>query len=157
MKDLETDLVVIFGKNNSGKSYGIYVVYLLVKTLLNVQRSWSSTRTLPSDDVLEHEFLAEFQQAFSATFDKVDNITSRFSGQSFSLSLCTQVAELTLEVKDKKRVLTKASLLRELLTKSKSIRLSAQFVVLVCFAIFAYPYNSPIKSMDNEAQLGAIT
>jgi len=123
------------------------VVYLLVKTLLNVQRSWSSTRTLPSDDVLEHEFLAEFQQAFSATFDKVDNITSRFSGQSFSLSLCTQVAELTLEVKDKKRVLTKASLLRELLTKSKSIRLSAQFVVLVCFAIssqsqFVYPRNS---------------
>jgi predicted ATPase len=31
--DLKKDLVMIFGKNNIGKSYGIYIVYLLVKTL----------------------------------------------------------------------------------------------------------------------------
>jgi predicted ATPase len=151
--DLEKDLVVIFGKNNIGKSYGIYVVYLLVKTLLNVQCSWRSSRTLPADDVLEQAFLAEFQQAFSATFDKVDNITSRFSGQPLSLSLCTQVAELTVEVKDKKLVLTKTSLLRELLSdllldtvKSVYYLPAARFGIYQALSAFAAIFAQLSKS-----------
>jgi len=98
--DLKKDLVMIFGKNNIGKSYGIYVVYLLVKTLLK------------SHD--KQAFLADFQDAFYATFESIDNITNRFSKKPMSLSLCSDVAELRIEVKDKQLVLTNASLLTKI-------------------------------------------
>jgi predicted ATPase len=109
--DLEKNWVVIFGKNNMGKSYGIYMVYLLVKTWLNTQ---SEVSTNTQFDQLQHQFLAEFQQAFSATFDKVDNTTSRFSKLPMRLSLSTDIAELTIEIKDRKLVLGNSSLLKEI-------------------------------------------
>ncbi|OAD21802.1 hypothetical protein THIOM_002426 [Candidatus Thiomargarita nelsonii] len=109
--DLKKDLVMIFGKNNIGKSYGIYVVYLLVKTLLKSQRYVSTNVAV---DKLQQAFLADFQDAFYATFENLDNITNRFSKKPMSLSLCTNVAELRIEVKDNQLVLTNASLLTKI-------------------------------------------
>jgi predicted ATPase len=101
--DLKKDLVMIFGKNNIGKSYGIYIVYLLVKTLLKSQR-YVSTNVVAGNDKLQQAFLADFQDAFYATFESLDNITNRFSKKPMSLSLCTDVAELSIEVKDNQLV-----------------------------------------------------
>jgi predicted ATPase len=101
--DLKKDLVMIFGKNNIGKSYGIYIVYLLVKTLLKSQR-YVSTNVVADNDKLQQAFLADFQDAFYATFENIDNITNRFSKKPMSLSLCTDVAELSIEVKDNQLV-----------------------------------------------------
>ncbi|MEN8219323.1 MAG: AAA family ATPase [Pseudomonadota bacterium] len=111
--DLKKDLVMIFGKNNIGKSYGIYVVYLLVKTLLKSQR-YVSTNVAVDNDKLQQAFLADFQDAFYATFENIDNITNRFSKKPMSLSLYTNVAELSIEVKDNQLVLTNASLLTKI-------------------------------------------
>jgi predicted ATPase len=111
--DLKKDLVMIFGKNNIGKSYGIYIVYLLVKTLLKSQR-YVSTNVVADNDKLQQAFLADFQDAFYATFENIDNITNRFSKKPMSLSLCTDVAELSIEVKDNQLVLTNASLLTKI-------------------------------------------
>jgi predicted ATPase len=111
--DLKKDLVMIFGKNNIGKSYGIYIVYLLVKTLLKSQR-YVSTNVVAGNDKLQQAFLADFQDAFYATFESLDNITNRFSKKPMSLSLCSDVAELSIEVKDNQLVLTNASLLTKI-------------------------------------------
>jgi predicted ATPase len=107
--DLEKNWVVIFGKNNCGKSYGIYLVYLLIKAVLTSQNSWVvGTR---DDKRLQQKFLAEFQQAFSHTFLKVDNTQSRFSNQPMRLSFATSDAELAIETIDNRWVLENASLL----------------------------------------------
>ena len=112
--NLEKDWVVIFGQNNLGKSYGIYLVYLLIKTLLTIQRYLTTGDIRINHNQLQQVFLAEFQQAFAATFDQVDNMNCRFSDKPISLKISTRAAEFTLETKEKKWVFGKDSLLKEL-------------------------------------------
>jgi len=102
--DLKKDLVVIFGQNNLGKSYAIYIVYLLIKTGLNLSQRGAT----------EPEFLAEFQAAFLGTFDQVENIKSRFSRQPMRLTWCNETSELVIEVKDQKLTLSNVTLLKYL-------------------------------------------
>jgi len=58
--DLTKDFVVIFGKNNLGKSYAISAVYLVLKNLLNMK-----TDLIRKDDVL----------SWLVSYSQVDNMT----------------------------------------------------------------------------------
>nr|VFK81081.1 MAG: AAA domain [Candidatus Kentron sp. SD] len=51
--DLDKDLHLILGKNNIGKSYGITVVYLLVKSLLDGEIPRYAHRERITGDVME--------------------------------------------------------------------------------------------------------
>ena len=50
--DLSKDLIMVYGKNNIGKSYAISVIYLLLKQLKDIDRSLLKELSL-SDDFIK--------------------------------------------------------------------------------------------------------
>lgn len=108
--NLTKDFVVIFGKNNIGKSYAINIIYLVIKTILNIKNQLTTS----NNEELQHKFITEFQHAFSASFDKVENVRSRFSQQPISLSISTDTGEFSLDFQDQELRVNNINYLREL-------------------------------------------
>jgi len=126
--DLTKDFVVIFGKNNIGKSYAISVIYLILKSFLRIEKDRLAYISLISDqindlskrigeqlpgengtdikreleeivkDVSQSGFVSDFRESLLATFEESDRVISRFSGQRTDIRLRTDDIEITAEI-----------------------------------------------------------
>jgi len=126
--DLKKDFVVIFGKNNLGKSYAISAVYLVLKNLLNLKtdktRRKNVLRQLRDyflNDALMTErdekaisvilfpliqtLQEEIEESFYNTFDGMDKIINPHSQEIPSVTIKQDQGELTMAVQEQKRVL----------------------------------------------------
>jgi predicted ATPase len=128
--NLTKDFVVIFGKNNLGKSYAISAVYLVLKNLLNMKTirkddllSWIISRSMirvnmagkeaneminaQNEEIstqlfsLFQELLEEIEQSFYNTFD---NMTNQFSKEIPSVTIQKGLDKFTMEVQEPKLV-----------------------------------------------------
>jgi predicted ATPase len=126
--DLKKDFVVIFGKNNMGKSYAISVVYLVLKHLLDMEADSITQKEMETDlkklfsgkrEKISAEEISEIfapvvdnfreslEESFYNTFDLLDKIMSRFSTEKPSVTVMKNRGELTLEVQKQRLVLKK--------------------------------------------------
>ncbi|MDM8548898.1 AAA family ATPase [Desulfobacterales bacterium HSG2] len=129
--DLTKDFVVIFGKNNIGKSYAISVVYLILKSVLRIEKDRLAYVSMISDqinalserireelsqekemdikkeieeivkDVGQSGFISDFRESLCATFEESDSVISRFAKQRTDIRLCTNDVEITAEISKK--------------------------------------------------------
>jgi len=122
--DLKKDFVVIFGKNNIGKSYAVSVVYLVLKHLLDMEADSMTQKEIQTnlkkclieqkistEEIKEifapivDDFREILEESFYNTFGKLDEIISRFSTEKPSVTVIKNRGELTLEVQEKRLLL----------------------------------------------------
>ncbi len=124
--DLKKNFVVLFGKNNIGKSYALSVVYLVLKHLLDLEadpitqrdietdlKNYFKEKKISSEEISEilapvvDNFRESLEESFYNTFDDLDKIISRFSTEKPSVTVMKNQGELTLEVQEQRLVLKK--------------------------------------------------
>jgi len=126
--DLKKDFVVIFGKNNIGKSYAISVVYLVLKHLLDLEADPITQEEIETnlknyfrekgENISQEEiseilapivdnFRENLEESFYNTFDKLDKIISQFSREKPSVTVIKNQGELILEVQERRLELKK--------------------------------------------------
>ncbi len=85
--DLDKDFTLIFGKNSSGKSYAISVIYLIVKNWLDFQKKCK----LIDDDIkiianlIQREFVIYLTESIKNSFDGESSLQNRFSSQNLKI------------------------------------------------------------------------
>lgn len=122
--DLDNDLYLIFGKNNLGKSYGITVVYLILKHLIAVDISSfpmflrfisKGDEKLPTSfdkitiktellnfikSVLTPYFVKNFESSLIATYSSLNNLQNRYTDDKLSISLVSPIMDVILGIKN---------------------------------------------------------
>jgi len=130
--DLTKDFVVIFGKNNLGKSYAISAVYLVLKNLLNMKAdrirkddllSWLVSRAMirvnmavkeaneminAQNEEISTQFFSLFQELLEGIeesfYNTFDNTINQFSQEIPSIAIEKGLNKFTMEIQGLKLV-----------------------------------------------------
>lgn len=141
--DTNNDFSIIFGKNNTGKSYAISVVYLVIKNILNLEDPFFIHSLISEINVTEkaeefqkklgnkksinikndiEELLIEslsktliesIQESFESTFDSIENLKNQLSDKDLTLNIITDLINFTIKVKGKRLFIDKLSINRK--------------------------------------------
>lgn len=150
--DTSEDFNIIFGKNNTGKSYAISVVYLIIKNLLNLeepfffrffmhdleideklkyfQKELESKETLDIkndieiilQDLLDKILLSEIQESFKSTFDSIENLQNQLTKDELSINIISNLINLEIKIKDKKLYISNLKISRKSIKLKNSVR-----------------------------------
>jgi len=130
--DTKKDFSIIFGKNNTGKSYAISAVYLIIKNLLNLEEQYyfrffiheldmdeklnelekrlenKKSIDIKKDiedfllELLSKVFLTEIQESFKNSFDSIENLQNKLINEELSIKISSSFIDFTIKVRDKK-------------------------------------------------------
>jgi len=150
--DSKEDFSIIFGKNNTGKSYAISVVYLIIKNLLNLEEPLlfryfiqdlnideklsnfqSQLEVEKAIDIkkemedillefLSKVFLNEIQESFKSTFDSIENLQNKLTNEELSININSNLININIKVKDKKLYISNLEINRKEIELRKSTR-----------------------------------
>ncbi len=142
--DTEDDFTLIFGKNNTGKSYAISAIYLVLKNIANVNH-YNLLNPLSNfsqelreilldsqekDDIkkeIEHllkdtisAFLEKnINNSFLNTFGSIENLENVFSNKHLSIKLETEFFKVEIRIYDKKMRIKNIEICREKITSAQ--------------------------------------
>ena len=150
--DTKEDFSIIFGKNNTGKSYAISVVYLIIKNLLNLEEPFlfryfiqdldideklgnfqAELKTKKTIDIkkemedillelLSKVFLKEMQESFKSTFDSIENLQNKLTKEELNIEISSNLINLNIKIKDKKLYISNIEINRKKIELRKSTR-----------------------------------
>lgn len=150
--DTKENFSIIFGKNNTGKSYAISVVYLIIKNLLNLEEQFLFRYFIQDFDIdeklghfqvqletkktidikkemeeillelLSKVFLNEIQESFKSTFDSIENLQNKLTEEELSIKINSNLINLTIKIKDKKLYISNLEINRKKIELRKSTR-----------------------------------
>jgi len=130
--DTKNDFSIIFGKNNTGKSYAISVIYLIIKNLLLLEESIIFRLVFPdlnSDkyinkfntllenkkyisikkeieeiikNVLSEILITNIAESFKSTFDSIDNLQNKLTKEELLITINSDLINFTLKIHEKK-------------------------------------------------------
>ncbi len=150
--DTQDDFTIIFGKNNSGKSYAISAVYLIIKNILNMSepiffryglskfdlkgKTSSLQKQLENkkkinikkdiEKILSEYFfkdlLEELQESFKNTFDSIENLNNKFSNEDLSIVIETKLIKFIIKANEKSLYISTLDIKKERIDLIKSDR-----------------------------------
>jgi predicted ATPase len=139
----EDDFTIIFGKNNTGKSYAISVVYLIVKNLLLLEEAIIFRHVFPdlnSDkyiakfntslenrksisikreieeiirDILSEILVTNISESFKSTFDSIGNLQNQLSREELLITINSDLINFTLKIDKERLFISELSINRE--------------------------------------------
>ncbi len=125
--DSDKDLTMIFGQNNSGKSYAISVAYLIIKYLISentnmrlfyfiekellnsiekidknkIETDIKSYLEIALSSIFQKTFIDEIEKAFNSTFDSIENLQNQLSNNKIKITL--EFNLISLEIIEEKK------------------------------------------------------
>lgn len=150
--DTDNDFSIIFGKNNTGKSYAISAVYLIIKNFISMEEPYifryfiqdvdieeqlekynkelekSDSIDIKSDiekivcDLISKVFLTEIQESFKSTFDSIENLQNQLTIKELKINISSSLINLTIMIRDKKLYISKLTINRKNIELKKSTR-----------------------------------
>jgi len=130
--DTKDDFSIIFGKNNTGKSYTISVVYLIIKNILLLEESLFFRFIFPdlnSDkyinefnillenkksisikkeiedimtNILSEILITNISESFKSTFDSIENLQNKLTKEELIITVNSDLINFTLKIYEKK-------------------------------------------------------
>jgi predicted ATPase len=141
--DTKNDFTIIFGKNNTGKSYAISVVYLIIKNLLLLEESIIFRLVFPdlnSDkyitkfntllenkksisikkeieeiitNVLSEILITNISESFKSTFDSIDNLQNKLTKDELIIIIHSDLINFTLKIHEKELFISSLTINRK--------------------------------------------
>jgi len=129
--DTKNNFTIIFGKNNTGKSYAISVAYLIIKNILTLEAHFFFRYVLEELEIkefvlklkkkLETEkninikndielllmkllsklLLKDIQESFKSTFDSIENLNNKLSNEKLKLIIKSDLINMTIQEENK--------------------------------------------------------
>jgi len=130
--DTSNDISIIFGKNNTGKSYAISVIYLIIKNIINLEEPFLFRYFMQDLEIEERVvqyrkqletkqslhiktdmesmllklytkvLLNEIQESFKSTFDSIENLQNKLTDNELKIHITSNLVQFTIMIKDKK-------------------------------------------------------
>lgn len=150
--DTKNDFSIIFGKNNTGKSYAISVVYLIIKNLLLLEESLIFRFVFPdsnSDEyikkfktslenkksisikkeieeiivkVLSEILVTNISESFKSTFDSIENLQNKLVDEELTISIYSELINFELKINEKRLYISTLSINRKDVELRSSLR-----------------------------------
>ena len=128
----DDDFSIIFGKNNTGKSYAISAVYLIIKNFISLEEPYllryflqdleiteqinnfqtklktSKCISVKKDieeivlELISKVFLTEIQESFKSTFDSIENLQNKLTTKELKINISSNLINFTIMRKEKK-------------------------------------------------------
>jgi len=128
----KNDFSIIFGKNNTGKSYAISVVYLLIKNILLLEESLifrlvfpdlNSDKYIPRfktllenkksisikkeieeiiTNILSEILVVNISESFKSTFDSIDNLQNKLVDEELTIKIYSDLIHFELKIDERK-------------------------------------------------------
>lgn len=150
--DTKDDFTLVFGKNNTGKSYAISAIYLIIKNILSLEEHLLFRYFLPETsieqkfasfekkleskesidikkdieeivkEIYEKTFIKSLQESFKSTFDSIENMQNKLNEEHFQIVLESDLITIQIIIKDKALYLSSLIIKKEKIELKKSQR-----------------------------------
>ena len=139
--DTKNDFSIIFGKNNTGKSYAISVVYLIIKNLLLLEESLIFRFVFPDSDeyikrfqtslenkksisikkeieeiitnILSEILVTNISESFKSTFDSIENLQNKLVDDELTIMISSDLIDFELKIHEKRLYISRLSINRK--------------------------------------------
>lgn len=135
--DTKNDFTIIFGKNNTGKSYAISVVYLIIKNILLLDESllFRFVFNLSSDakkiknsitnkksisikkdieeiikNILSEILVTNISESFKSTFDSIENLQNKLVEDELVINIYSDLIDFELKIYEKRLYISTLSI-----------------------------------------------
>ena len=149
--DIKDNFSLIFGKNNTGKSYAISAIYLIIKNFLKMKMDILLFRYIFSDgdivkkideifkkcekellikgdieeilkQILTNIFIKELEESFQNSFDSIENLNNKLSNKPLKIEIKTELLDFEIAIKEKHFYISHLIINKEKIILKKSKR-----------------------------------